>query len=95
MVGPQLEPWSLDAIISLPGSSGAALFNLILVAQEDSELKFPQCQAEVAETNYQPTRVIQETQVLAEAWSFCSLKEGGGSSRGLRVPWGQHEAGLG
>lgn len=59
MAEPQLELWSFDLIISLPSSSGAALFNLIPMSRKGSGPKSPQCQAEVAETTYQPTRVTE------------------------------------
>lgn len=58
MAEPGLELWSSDLIAFLLGSSGAALFNLVTVSQEDLGLEFPQYQAEVAEATYQPARVM-------------------------------------
>lgn len=52
MVEPGVEPWSFDLIVSFPGSSGAALLNLVPMSQEGSGLKFPQCQAEIAKATY-------------------------------------------
>lgn len=94
MAEPGLEPSSFDLTVFLPGSSGAVLFTPVPMSQEDSGLKFPQCQAEEAETSYQPTRVTgRKLGPLQKPEASEEVEETGGRSmQWLRVGVGRGRA---